>query len=70
MMVKNVCSTPDRAFRIVVGLVILALWFVLPGSWHYLAVIGLIPLLTVALSYCPISHVLGINTCRMRTTGA
>ena len=65
-MVKNVCSTPDRAFRIVVGLLFLSMWFVLPGAWQYLAFIGFIPLLTVGLSYCPISHVFGINTCHIR----
>jgi len=69
-MINNVCSTPDRTFRIVVGFVLLALWFVLPGSWQYLALLGLIPLLTVVLKYCPISHALGINTCRVRPTGA
>jgi hypothetical protein len=52
----------DRVVRVVVGVALLALWFVLPGKLHYLGLIGLVPLLTAALGYCPLYSVIGVKT--------
>ena len=65
-MIHNVCSPADRTFRIVVGLLFLSMFLFLPGNWSYLGLVGLIPLVTVVIRYCPISHMLGINTCRVK----
>jgi len=65
-MVQNVCSTADRTFRIVVGLALLSLLFLLNGSWAYLGLFGIVPLVTVVIRYCPISHMLGISTCSLK----
>jgi hypothetical protein len=54
----------DRLIRIVVGLVLLALVFTGPHTvWGWL---GLIPLATGLIGYCPAYSVLGINTCKTR----
>jgi len=54
----------DRAVRIVVGLVLIALAFVGPKTpWGYL---GIIPLATGFLGSCPIYTVFGINTCGVK----
>lgn len=59
-MTRNVGSL-DRIIRTIVGLGILSLVFVGPQSlWGLL---GLIPLGTVALGWCPPYGLLGINTC-------
>ena len=59
-MKKNVGGL-DRMLRIVVGLALLALAFVGPKTpWGYL---GLVPLLTAAVGYCPLYTVLGLNSC-------
>ncbi len=51
----------DRGLRVVVGLVLLALVFVGPQSlW---GLIGIVPLATGLLGYCPLYSILGINTC-------
>jgi hypothetical protein len=51
----------DRGIRVIAGLVILSLAFVGPQTpWGYL---GLIPLLTGLVGFCPLYKVLGINTC-------
>ena len=51
----------DRVLRVVAGLAVLSLAFVGPKTpWAYL---GLVPLLTGALGYCPLYSLLGINTC-------
>jgi phosphatidylglycerophosphate synthase len=59
-MGKNVGSI-DRVARIVVGLILLALVFVGPQTpWGW---VGLIPLATGLISWCPLYAVLGFNTC-------
>jgi hypothetical protein len=60
-MVKNVGSF-DRILRIVVGLVLLSLVFVGPKTWWGL--IGLIPLGTAFIGFCPAYLPFGINTCK------
>jgi hypothetical protein len=53
----------DKIVRIVVGLGLIALVFVGPKTpWGW---IGIVPLLTVAMGWCPLYTVLG-----MRTNGA
>jgi hypothetical protein len=52
-------GTADRIVRIIAGLVIIGLGVVY-GSW--LGVIGLVPLLTAALRWCPLYMPLGLST--------
>jgi Protein of unknown function (DUF2892) len=56
-------GTLDRTFRVVVGLVLLSLFFVLEGSARYWALIGFVPLLTGLVGYCPLYSLLGFSTC-------
>lgn len=59
-MTRNVGSL-DRVIRAIVGLGILSLIFVGPQTlWGLL---GLIPLGTAVLGWCPPYRLLGINTC-------
>ncbi|HHW77776.1 MAG TPA: DUF2892 domain-containing protein [Xanthomonadaceae bacterium] len=61
-MGKNVGNV-DRIARIAVGLILLALVFVGPRTpWGW---IGLVPLLTGLISWCPLYTLLGFNTCPM-----
>jgi hypothetical protein len=54
----------DRAIRIIAGLALISLVFVGPQTaWGW---IGLIPLGTGLMGWCPIYHVLGLKTCSMR----
>ena len=56
----------DRLIRFVVGLGILSLIFVGPQTmWGLL---GLIPLGTALIGWCPPYTLLGINTCGTRST--
>ena len=50
----------DRALRVVVGVAVLSLVFVGPKTMWGL--IGLIPLLTGLIGFCPVYMPLGINT--------
>lgn len=60
-MKPNVGST-ERIIRIIVGLALLSLWFVLSGNARYLSLIGLIPLLTAAVRWCPLWAMFRVNT--------
>ena len=60
---KNV-GTVDKVIRIILGLVLLALVFVGPQTpWGW---IGIIPLATGLIGFCPLYSVFGINTCPTR----
>lgn len=54
----------DRILRITVGLVLIALTLTgTIGLWGWL---GLVPLATGALGFCPAYPLLGMNTCPMK----
>ena len=59
-LTKNVGKT-DKTLRIIFGLVLLG-GFVYTKNLLFL--IGLIPLATGLLNYCPLYSILGINTCK------
>ena len=60
-MKQNV-GNPERIIRIIVGLVVVSLVFIGPQSpWGWL---GLIPLATGLIGWCPPYSLLGINTCK------
>lgn len=54
----------DRAIRIVAGIALLSLLFLLDGPVRWLGLIGLVPLLTASVRYCPLYSVLGLSSCR------
>ncbi|MDG0817609.1 YgaP family membrane protein [Bdellovibrio svalbardensis] len=58
-IVKNIGNT-ERVIRIVAGLVFIALAFVGPANPWFL--LGLIPVATGVIDWCPIYQALGINT--------
>lgn len=58
-------GTVDRTLRIVVGLALLSLVFVGPQTlW---GLVGLVPLLTGVVGFCPLYKVFGFNTCALKT---
>jgi hypothetical protein len=56
----------DRTLRIVVGIVVLALFFVLEGNARYWALLGVVPLFTGLFRFCPAYTLLGVSTCPMK----
>jgi len=55
-------NTFDRVARVIVGLVVVSLIFVGPKTlW---GLVGLVPLLTGAIGFCPLYRLVGISTCR------
>lgn len=56
----------DRIFRIILGLGLFSLFFLLEGNARYLGLIGIIPLATAAMSRCPLYSIFGLSTCRSK----
>jgi hypothetical protein len=66
-MVANVGGL-DRVLRIVAGVVLLALGAFGPLGWWGL--VGIVPLATGLLRFCPVYPLLRLNTCPMDRAGA
>ena len=61
MNLKNVGNL-DRAIRVLLGLILLSLVFFGPQTpWGW---IGLVPLITGLMSWCPAYSLFGIKTCK------
>lgn len=64
-MVCNV-GTVDRTLRIVAGAALIALTFVGPfkETLYPWGLIGIVPLATGLLRWCPVYSLIGVKTCR------
>ena len=60
---KSNVGMVDKAVRIVVGLGLLSLIVLLDGNARWLGLIGIVPLVTGSVGYCPLYSLLGLNTC-------
>ncbi|MBK5927368.1 YgaP family membrane protein [Rhodobaculum claviforme] len=66
MFAKNV-GTIDRAVRILVGLALIAGFFMNPdASLRWLYLIGIVPLATGVFGSCWLYTLLGVNTCGLK----
>lgn len=61
-MAKNVGNI-DRVVRIIVGVGILSLIYFLEGNARWWGLIGLGPIATAAMGYCPPYAWMGVSTC-------
>lgn len=68
-MSKNLGSV-DRSIRVVIGIALLSLLAMLDGNARFLGLIGLVPLLTAAVGYCPLYTIVGVRTCPLKRTVA
>lgn len=66
-MFKTNVGGIDRTLRILVGLALLAGFFLnADASMRWLYLVGLIPLVTGLVGTCPIYSILGLNTCPLK----
>ena len=56
-------GTLDRTLRIILGIALITLVFVGPQSFWGL--VGLVPLATGLIGFCPLYRLVGIDTCRL-----
>ena len=60
----------DKILRIVVGLGLLSLILILEGNARWWGLVGLVPLLTGLVNFCPLYTLIGVNTCPMKDKAA
>jgi len=58
---KNVGQT-DKMIRIILGIVLLSMFFFVEGNAKYFGVLGIIPLYTGLTGKCALYKLFGINT--------
>ncbi|MGB4659841.1 MAG: DUF2892 domain-containing protein [Mobilitalea sp.] len=58
---KNVGSI-DKIIRVIIGIALLSLLFLVEGNMKYLGLIGIVPILTAAIGFCPIYRIFGLKT--------
>lgn len=67
-MFKTNVGGIDRILRVVVGLALLAGFFLNADSaYRWLYLIGIVPLATGLLKTCPVYSILGISTCPLKS---
>lgn len=69
---KTNVGTVDRMVRVLVGLVLLSLVFILESNTRWWGLVGLLPLATGLAGWCALYKPFGIDTSRTKhdTTGA
>ncbi|HUX25559.1 MAG TPA: DUF2892 domain-containing protein [Burkholderiales bacterium] len=60
----------DKILRIVVGLGLLSLILILQGNARWWGLIGLVPLLTGLVNFCPLYSMIGVSTCPTKDKSA
>lgn len=60
----------DKVVRIIAGLGLLSLVFVLEGGTRWFGLVGLVPITTALLGWCPLYAPFGISTCAAKRDGA
>jgi len=59
---KQNIGKSERIIRVVAGLAVLSLLFFVDGNLRYLGFIGLIPLVTGILGFCPLYSIFKFST--------
>ncbi|HUF19853.1 MAG TPA: DUF2892 domain-containing protein [Burkholderiales bacterium] len=67
---KTNVGNVDRIVRIVAGLLILSLLFLLDGPARWWGLIGIVLLVTGFVRFCPAYSFLGMNTCDSQQKGS
>jgi hypothetical protein len=53
----------DRIVRVVIGLALLSMLWLVEGPWKWAGLIGFVALFTAAARFCPLYSLLGMSTC-------
>lgn len=56
-------GTLDRVVRLLMAAGLFSLFFILPGEQKWLGLIGIVPLVTATIRWCPLYTLTGIRTC-------
>lgn len=59
-------GSADRIVRILAGVGLLSLLFLLEGNARWFGLIGIVPLATAAMRSCPLYSIFGMSTCPVK----
>lgn len=62
---KNI-GPVDRSLRLLAGLVLLAFFALSPSPAHWLGLVGVVPIITAIVRFCPAYTLFGVNTCKTK----
>jgi len=62
MKMQSNVGKVDAVIRYILGIVLLLMIVLTEGPWRWLGLIGIIPIVTAAVSFCPLWRLFGINT--------
>jgi hypothetical protein len=60
-MTRNV-GNADKWIRIVLGVALLSLLFILSGGWRWIGLLGAVLIVTAFINFCPIYAIFGLST--------
>lgn len=60
---KSNVGTLDRLIRLLLAAALFSLFFILPGGQKWLGLIGVVPLATGLVQWCPLYALFGIGSC-------
>ena len=63
-MHRNI-GTTERWLRVIVGLIILSLIYFIDSNWRWIGLVGIVPLTTTLVGWCPVYALFGISTCKI-----
>ena len=66
---KSNVGTIDRTLRVLVGVALLSLLGIAEGNLRWIGLLGIVPLATALLGFCPLYSLLGISSCRIGSKG-
>lgn len=58
----NNVGNADRIIRVIIGLGLLSLLIILDGNMRYLGLLGLIPIITAIIGFCPLYKLIDVKT--------
>lgn len=56
----------DQIVRILLGLILISLFFVLEGGLRYIGLVGIVLILTASIKFCPLYTLFGVSTCPVK----
>ena len=66
---KSNVGTIDRTLRVLVGVALLSFLGIAEGNLRWIGLLGIVPLATALLGFCPLYSLLGISSCRIGSKG-
>lgn len=57
-------GTIDKLVRLIMALALFSLFFFLQDDLKWLGLLGIVPLATGLVNWCPLYTLFGVNTCR------